>query len=478
MSRERERKRNLLRAAKPIIDAFVVLLSFAAAYWIRYEWQWIREVEEAYLVPFSVYLPSVALYMIVQVSVYWLDGAYRDEVGRTYFDEFQIVLRATLVGIAMMIVIIFLATPSYYSRLIFFYAGLVTLLTMSISRAIERSIVRWRRQRGIGVRRVLIVGAGEIGRSVMRAVVARPEIGYQIAGFVDDDPTKAQTDIGRYPALGTTANLAELIREHAVDEAIITLPWASHAKITAITKQCELQHVTVRIIPDLFQMAMSNVIVEYLDGIPLLGVREPPLHDWQVVLKRGIDVLVAIVGLVLLSPVLLILGVAIRIETPGGAIFRQARVGQNGHEFTCLKLRSMVAGAESELGQLRERNEATGPLFKIREDPRRTRVGRFVRRTSLDELPQLWNVLRGEMSLIGPRPAIPAEVLEYEPWHSRRLDVRPGITGLWQVSGRSNLTFDEMVLLDIYYIENWSPIMDLRILLKTVPTVLLGSGAY
>ena len=175
---------------------------------------------------------------------------------------------------------------------------------------------------------------------------------------------------------------------------------------------------------------------------------------------------------------LFFVAVAIRLDSPGPAIFKQTRVGRGGAEFTCFKFRSMQVDAESKVDMLRDKNEATGPLFKMRHDPRRTRVGRFVRRTSLDELPQLWNVLRGEMSLIGPRPNLPSEVQEYEPWHLRRLEVPPGITGLWQVSGRSDLSFDEMVLLDVYYIENWSPILDLQILLKTIPTVVFGSGAY
>jgi len=234
----------------------------------------------------------------------------------------------------------------------------------------------------------------------------------------------------------------------------------------------------VRIVPDLFQMAFSRVAVDNLNGIPLLGTREPVLRDWQVLFKRILDVLMASLGLLILSPLLLVIAVAIRLDSPGPVIFKQRRVGRHGAEFTCLKFRSMFCDAESKVCLLRDQNEATGPLFKMRNDPRMTRAGRFLRRTSLDELPQFWNVLRGEVSVIGPRPALPSEVKEYAPWHQRRLEVPPGITGLWQVSGRSDLTFDEMVLLDVYYIENWSPFLDLRILLKTIPTVILGSGAY
>jgi exopolysaccharide biosynthesis polyprenyl glycosylphosphotransferase len=308
--------------------------------------------------------------------------------------------------------------------------------------------------------------------------VARPELGYKIVGFVDDDPERAQTDIGRYPALGATDNLPSVINTHDVDQVIVTLPWISHRKILDIMRQCARDNVRVRIVPDLFQMTLSRVVVEQLDGIPLLGIREPSLHHWQALFKRGIDLCMASFGLIVFSPLMLIAAVAIKMESSGPIIFEQTRLGRNQRRFTCLKFRSMYVGAESQLEELRQENESTGPIFKMRDDPRQTRVGRILRRTSLDELPQLWNVLKGEMSIIGPRPPIPSEVEAYDPWHLRRLEVRPGITGLWQVSGRSDLTFDEMVLLDIYYIENWSPLLDLRILLKTVPTVLLGKGAY
>jgi exopolysaccharide biosynthesis polyprenyl glycosylphosphotransferase len=478
MSRSDRRPRNLWSYIKPVVDAALILLAFALAYWVRYELQWFRQVEPAFLVPFRVYLPSVAALMIITVFIYWIEGAYRQERGRTLLDELSILLRGTVLGIATMIIIIFLATPTYYSRLIFAYTGFGIVLLVGSSRAVERIVVARRRRRGEGVDRVLIVGAGEIGRSVMRAVVARPELGYQIVGFLDDDPERSCTDIGRYPALGTTRCLADLVNEHEIDEVIITLPWMSHRKILHIMDQCERRNIDVRIVPDLFQMTLSKVVVDNLDGIPLIGIREPALQGWQVFYKRLLDVLVAGGGMLLLSPVFALTALAIKLESPGPAIFCQERVGRDGHAFTCYKFRSMCADAEAQVERLKKHNEATGPLFKMRNDPRRTRVGRLIRRLSIDELPQLWNVLKGDMSLVGPRPPIPSEVDEYQPWHRRRLEVSPGITGLWQVSGRSDLTFDEMVLLDIYYIENWSPLIDLRILLKTIPTVILGSGAY
>jgi exopolysaccharide biosynthesis polyprenyl glycosylphosphotransferase len=190
------------------------------------------------------------------------------------------------------------------------------------------------------------------------------------------------------------------------------------------------------------------------------------------------DIGISLVGLLLLLPVMAVIGLIIRLDSPGAVIFRQIRVGKGEQLFACLKFRSMREGADEQKEQLLEQNEVDGPVFKMRNDPRITAVGRFIRRTSLDELPQLFNILMGHMSLVGPRPAIPHEVQRYQAWHKRRLEVAPGLTGLWQVSGRSELTFDEMVLLDLYYIENWSPFLDLQILLRTVPQVLLGKGAF
>jgi len=472
------RKRPLWFDLKPIIDLALVLLSFGMAYWVRYELQWIRQVEPAYHVPFGVYTPSVAGLMVLEVLGLWRQGCYRSDAMHSLTNEIIRVFNGTVTAIALVIIVVFLSTPSYYSRLIFVYAGVLTLVTIGISRIIEHGVLVRRYRQGLGVERLLVVGAGEIGRSVIRAVVARPELGYQVVGIVDDDPNKSKTDIGRFPALGTTAHLSDLIYSQRIDEVIIALPWLSHRKIEEVSQICEQCRVRARIVPDLLQLTLSHVVVESLDGIPMLGMSEPALVSWQIAAKRAMDVLVSALGLIVLSPLLGLTALAIRLDSAGPVVFRQTRVGRGGRHFVCFKFRSMFVDAEARLARLKGQNEASGPVFKMRQDPRVTGVGRFIRRTSIDELPQLWNVLRGEMSLVGPRPAIPSEVAEYEPWHMRRLEVWPGMTGLWQVSGRSNVTFDEMVLLDVYYIENWSALLDVRILLKTIPTVVLGDGAY
>ncbi|MGI6377290.1 MAG: sugar transferase [Chloroflexi bacterium] len=466
------------RWLKPVSDALLIAAAFALAYLARYHWQWLRQLEPTYFVPLRVYIPSIAALTAILMLMLWVSGAYGDARGRGLWDEGVIVLRSVVLGIATMIVAVFLSTPSFYSRLIFGYTGIFALVLLGVARIVERNVMNRLHRRGIGVQRLLIAGVGEIGQSVMRSCIARPELGRVVVGFVDDDPERAVTDIGRFKALGTLSDLPALIVAHRVDEVVVALPWQAHRRILEVVRACERENVRVRIVPDLFQLSLSQMVVENLDGIPLIGVTEPHLAAWERIVKRAIDLLGAAVGLLVLLPLMAALALAVRIDSPGPAIFRQERVGRGGRTFTCLKFRTMVRDAEAQLDALRDRNEADGPLFKIKDDPRRTRVGKFLRRTSLDELPQLWNVLRGEMSLTGPRPAIPAEVAQYEPWHLRRLEVSPGISGMWQVSGRSDVGFDEMVLLDIYYIENWSPLLDLRIILKTIPVALFGKGAY
>jgi exopolysaccharide biosynthesis polyprenyl glycosylphosphotransferase len=259
---------------------------------------------------------------------------------------------------------------------------------------------------------------------------------------------------------------------------MITLPWQYHRKIINIMAQCERYHVPMRIVPDLFQITLTHMHIEEIAGIPMIGVKEVSISGLNLLLKRAIDVIFSAAALVLAAPLMALVVLMIKMDSPGPVLFRQERVGKMGRLFTVYKFRSMVENAEEQRQALVALNEADGPLFKIKHDPRTTRLGRWLRRLSLDELPQFYNILRGEMSLIGPRPALPSEVEQYQQWHKRRLEVSPGLTGLWQVSGRSELTFDEMALLDIYYIENWSPALDTKILLQTIPRVIFGSGAY
>jgi exopolysaccharide biosynthesis polyprenyl glycosylphosphotransferase len=472
------KRRWLLIAGLVISDAVLINTAFAVAYWIRYDLQWLRAVDPAFVVPFSVYIPFALILTAVLILAYRRQGLYSLRQGITWFDEFIAIVNGTTTGIVIMVVLVFVSRPTFYSRLIFFYAGALVVVLLSFSRLIKNLWLGHMRRRGIGVARAIIVGAGEVGRTVMRTMVAHPDLGYQIVGFVDDDPAKGTTDIGRFKGLGSLDNLAILVQDEAIDEVIITLPWQYHRKIMAIMAQCERENVRARIVPDLFQMTLSRMSITEMAGIPLIGVRQARISPFTRFLKRAIDFVFSLLVLILFAPLMGLIALAVKLGSPGPVLFRQARVGKGGKPFTVYKFRSMKIGAEEQKDLLRDLNEAAGPIFKIKDDPRVTRVGRWLRRFSLDELPQFYNVLRGDMSIIGPRPPLAEEVAEYQSWHMRRLETAPGITGLWQVSGRSELPFDEMALLDIYYIEQWSPGLDVQILLRTIPTILFGDGAY
>jgi exopolysaccharide biosynthesis polyprenyl glycosylphosphotransferase len=237
-------------------------------------------------------------------------------------------------------------------------------------------------------------------------------------------------------------------------------------------------NVRARTVPDIFQLSLNRVDVEDLGGVPVIGLKSAAIHGANLIVKRVMDVIVGSLIAIVALPLMAILATAIKLDSSGPIIFKQKRVGMHGKEFVVYKFRSMRIGAEEEHERLLVYNDMTGPLFKMRDDPRRTRMGRFLRKTSLDELPQLFNVMKGEMSLVGPRPHMASEVAQYQDWQKRVLEAPPGMAGLSQVSGRAQLSFDEQCLLDIYYIENWSPALDLKILLRMIPKVLSGEGAY
>lgn len=465
-------------AVTVVTDLMLMFLAFGLAYIIRYQLQWFRDVDPAYYTTFRPYLPMATALATLVLIAFLIEGVYRPKRGATAIDEIYGVVSGVASGFVVMVFIAFFWRPLVYSRLIFVYAIALMILLLVTARLVRRGILSYLRRRGTGILSVLIVGAGEVGRHVMRNLVARPDLGYQVVGFVDDDPERGATDIGRFRALGSTDNLLRLLQEHAVDEVIITLPSRAQPKIMQLVQQCMEAGVLPRLVPDMYQMSLSRVTVEDVAGIPMLSPYDTQLSPWATAFKRLVDLLGSAVALIVLSPLLALIIVAIKLDSPGAAIFRQRRIGRNGQPFYVYKFRSMVQNADAIKQQLQHMNEADGPLFKIRDDPRITRVGRFLRRSSLDELPQLWNVLRGDMSLVGPRPALPEEVAGYRDWQRMRLSAAPGMTGLWQISGRSDLPFDEMVLLDIYYIENWTPLLDLSILFRTVPKVLLGDGAY
>jgi exopolysaccharide biosynthesis polyprenyl glycosylphosphotransferase len=459
-----------------VLDVGAVNLAFYLAWFARYRLGLVRDLDPGNYVEHEVYLPLQIALALTFAVILALRGLYRLPRAASALDDLSTIFTAA--GLSVMLLFAastFVRYPAE-SRLTLIFAWALMTVLVVFARAICLWALGMLHQRGIGVARTLVVGDNNVGRMIMQALAGRPHLGYDIAGFLSTD---GATDFGRFRRLGTPDELERVIHQERIAHVVIALPSASHEAIMRIVNHCRHDGVQFRLVPDLYEVSLGRLDIDTVNGIPLMGMKDHAILGVNFLTKRVIDVALALAVLALLSWLLVPLAVLIWFEDRGGSpLFGQTRVGRGGQPFTMHKFRSMRPGADSELTTLLEYNEAEGPIFKMRDDPRRTRVGAFMRRWSIDELPQLWNVVKGEMSLVGPRPATPREVAQYEDWQLHRLETLPGITGLWQVSGRSELGFSEQVLMDIMYIENWSLGLDLRILLRTVPAVLSGKGAF
>jgi exopolysaccharide biosynthesis polyprenyl glycosylphosphotransferase len=474
-------KRNwalLLHRAMPLCDALLIVAAFRLAYWLRYDIEVWRAVGE-FRAPFENYWTYILPFVVWFVTTGSLNGLYQDKRGRSWYEDASKIVNSATNSVVVIMALSFLLQPLVFSRLMLIMAAILVIVLLALLRALYRSLRHYLRRFGIGVERVLLVGAGEVGRAVLSSIIARPDLGYVPIGYLDDNPQRGQVDMGRVRGLGGLENLSPLLDQRAADLVIVALPWDARQRIMEIVARCEQREIASRVVPDLFQLNMSQVQIENLEGIPLLGLKsETRMTRSKYLIKRALDVLLIVVGSPLIVLMAVLVALAIRLDSPGPILFRQRRVGKDGRPFNVYKFRSMVLNADDLRDDLIKRTGADPRRPKWTHDPRITRVGRLLRRTSLDELPNLINVMRGEMSLVGPRPPMPAEVEQYEPWMHQRLNTQPGLTCLWQVSGRSNIPFEEQVLLDIYYIDNWSLGLEIQILLKTIPQVLLGTGAY
>jgi exopolysaccharide biosynthesis polyprenyl glycosylphosphotransferase len=441
--------------------------------------QIIRPVLEINATSFDPYWPYVTIYVLWLTAFYRGAGLYRMVRGRAYMEEFYTILNGVTNATLLVMALSFIFQPLVFSRLMMLYAAVNTVVILSVARIILRMVQANQRSKGIGIERVLIVGAQEVGQAVLRTMLARKELGYFPVGFLEDDRDLGWQSKGQVRDLGGIERLREIIHQERIDLVVITLRWARHDDILSIIQIAQETGVSVRVVPDLFQLNLRHVPVENLDGIPLFGIgQKASLQGASRLVKRVIDLALIAVFSPILLLVFAVVALAIRIEGTGPIFYSQKRVGENGRSFNFYKFRSMIPDADKYHGELVQQHNQDPRHPKIVDDPRITRVGVWLRKTSLDELPNLFNVIRGEMSLVGPRPPTPDEVALYLPWHRQRLQAIPGITGLWQVSGRSDVPFDEMCLLDIYYIENWSIRLDAQILLMTIPRVLLRQGAY
>ncbi len=458
-----------------VCDALAIAAAFSLAWYLRYELELGGDVDPVNYVPFDTYVPLGLLLIGVLLLMFQMRGLYRLPRVESFLNDLSSVFAWS--GVGVMLVFAFTVGSRYpaESRLTFIFAWPLATLTVIVARQMFQTGLGWLHRRGLGNERVLVVGESSLARMILQSLANQSHLGYSVVGFLGEQPGSS---FGRFSCLGRPEEMARVVSEHGVEQVIIALPSASHERVMEIVDHCRRDGLTFKIVPDLFQMSFGQVDINTVVGIPLIGLRDVRIQGWNLLVKRAMDVVLSSALLLLFALPMAILALAIRLDSRGGVIYRQRRVGRDGVPFEMYKFRSMRQNAEQELKALLPFNEAAGPLFKKRSDPRVTRVGKLIRRTSLDELPQLVNVLKGDMSLVGPRPPIPAEVEQYEPWHLKRLEVSPGMTGLWQVSGRSELSFDEMVLLDIYYIETWSLSLDVRILFRTLPAVLFAGGAF
>lgn len=467
------------RWLQPSLDVVLIGIAFVLAYVLRYDWQLIRPVIDPSRSEFAPYLPYIFIYAGLLYLNFQGNGLYKNIRGRSWVEETSIILNATMVATVVLLALFFLIQPNVTSRLMLVYVAGWTLVLLSGARIVRRIILASLRARGIGVQSVLLVGMGDVGQAILGIMISRGELGYKVVGYLDDDPERGDVDLGRVTGLGKLDNLRDVLHEKQIDMVVITLRWKYYDRITQLSEICRELGVQVRVVPDIFQLNMRQVQVENLDGIPLLGANDTVVFQGASrFYKRVLDLSVVI----LFAPVwLLVMGIIallIKLDDGGNLFYSQTRIGEAGKSFKMHKFRSMIPNADKLHSQLVAQHGQDPRHPKIEDDPRITRIGRILRKTSLDELPNLFNVIKGEMSLVGPRPPTPDEVALYAEWHRQRLQIMPGMTGLWQISGRSDVPFDEMCLMDIYYIENWSVKFDLQILLMTVPQVLLRRGAY
>ena len=451
-------------------DALIAVAAFLLASLWRFGADWTSL--------WRLYLPDptgfLVAYALGWVSVLAVNGLYRPRARWTFQSEAVDVLRATVMMALVTLAVLFFFKLPDVSRLFLLYLFPITAIVTIASRVVLRYGFEQLRQRGRNLRYVLVLGAGPRGQAFAAKLEGHRELGLRVVGFLDDD---ASFDLPNHWAyLGPLERLESVLHERVVDEVVVCLPFTQWPLIDAISQLCEQEGKIVRIPIDVLDRAIAMGRVEELDGTPVYSLVAGPDRALALAGKRALDVAVSGAALVLLSPVLLVIAVAIAADSGRPILFTQERVGLHGRRFRLLKFRTMARDAEARRAELVEHNEVHGPAFKVTDDPRITRVGRFLRRTSLDELPQLWNVLIGEMSLVGPRPPLPGEVVDYDLWHRRRLSMKPGITGLWQIEARRDADFDRWVEKDLEYIDRWSPLLDLQILLRTIPAVLRAQG--
>ncbi|MFN8179468.1 MAG: sugar transferase [bacterium] len=437
---------------------------------------------------------TLGLLLPVWIVIHGVNRLYQPKVFETRLDHAAGVVKSITFGCLLVLALGFATRTDYFfeKRLVL---GLAWLFTTSLSLlgrlGLLRAVYRRLYTGGRRLQRIVIVGAGAEGTRFLQRVRTSDVLEYEVVAFADDDPAKQGREIDGLPVMGGVEQLPEIVRAVSADQVFVAIPSLGQEGTLAMMSRCMRAQLPVRLVSDILHLLVSDTSVETIDGVPTYDIRGDSAPQLALFLKRAFDFLVSGTLLLVFSPLLLFIALLIRVFSPGPVLFRQVRAGQYAREFTMCKFRTMKLETDDSIHRdyainfitgkqldFEDKQRARDQVFKMTRDPRITPVGAVLRRTSLDELPQLINVFRGEMSIVGPRPPIFYELNHYREWHKKRLRAKPGLTGLWQVSGRSSVPFDEMVLLDLYYIDHWSLKTDLEILFRTIPVVLSGEGAY
>jgi exopolysaccharide biosynthesis polyprenyl glycosylphosphotransferase len=419
---------------------------------------------------FYVYLMVVLIWTVV----FQIFSVYDPKRTLRLVDELQQLVPAVFISTLLFAGALYFSFRDISRLQVIYFFGTDLILLLAL-RVLLRLAFRLRGGRRYNARRVLVVGAGKVGQEVAAMIRQYAWAGLELVGYLDDDPRKRGNGL---PVLGVLEDAPRLVKELKVDEVVVALPLRDHARLAAVTYALQQVPVNIRVVPDYFNLVFLRAAVEDFGGMPLITLREPALTEFQQAVKRGFDLIVGACLTVISLPFIALIALAIKLDSRGPVIFKQQRVGENGRLFLMYKFRSMVNGADEHQKEVIQRTRDGIIVHKHPDDPRVTRVGRFIRAFSLDELPQLFNVLKGEMSLVGPRPEMPWLVEEYEDWQLKRFTVPQGITGWWQVNGRADKLMHEHTEDDLFYIKNYSLLLDLQILWRTVGAVLKRKGAY
>ncbi len=454
----------VLRRLHVATDCALVSLGWLAAYGIRWG---LDDVLGTPINPFRRYVEALPLVVVPWVATCWLFGIYRGARMRTLVDELQALLRGSALGLLVVSALSFFFRELEFGRFVVVMSAANNLLLQGVSRVVFYRAERRMRRSGAHDVPVLIVGTGVAAIRLLQKLQDHPEIGYRVVGLLDDSEELLEKDVAGHPVLGRVEELRAVALGAGVSEIFVADPGLGHTRMLSLVLDCEDLGIEFRVVTNLFEVLTAGTELDLVDDLPLVRLGRERTHPLYEVAKRAFDFCGALAGLVVLAPLLLWCVWRIRATSPGPAFFTQLRVGRHGRCFRMIKFRTMHREVASEAVS------PTGP-----GDPRVTRSGRWLRATSIDELPQLLNVLRGEMSLVGPRPEMPFIVAAYDDWERRRLSVKPGITGLWQILGRKDLPMHRNLQYDFYYIRNRSLALDASILLRTAGAVLSRRGAF